>query len=160
MYKLTAGEVLSDTDVKAKSWASKSGYIQIPGSRLLEGSTTLETSAGDTKTLKNAQGLDVDSKILPSSYTFNTSVIRTKTDTDDVIASENGIVTGEWAFRLIPEDAETLGFCFRKCSIAVSKGWSEDQGIIETLSITGVQPNTSTTQKDIEICKIFTRANS
>lgn len=155
-FKLTAGQVLADSDVNAKSWATKTGYVKIEGSRILEGSTTLETSQGETKTLKNAHGIDVDSKILPSSYNFQTSVIRQKTDRTDTIASKNGIVEGEWAMRLIPEDSETLGFCFRKCSISVQKGWSEEQGILEIISVNGVQPNGT----DTEICKIFTLATA
>lgn len=151
LFKLTAGQVIDDTTAKG-DWSAKPDYIEIKGSRLLEGSTTLETSAGEEKTLKNAFGLDVDSKVKPSSYTFNTSVIRQKTDATDVIESNNGIVSGEWAFRLVPEDEGTLGFVFRKCSISVSKAWSEDNGVLENLTIKGVQPNGS----DTEICKILT----
>lgn len=150
MFKLTAGQVIDDTLAKG-DWASKPNYVAIEGSRLLEGSSTLETTAGEEKTLKNAFGLDVDSKVKPSSYSFSTSVIRQKTDTTDVVESNNGIVAGEWAFRLTPEDPETLGFIFRKASISVSKGWSEDNGITENLTIKGVEPNGT----DKEICKIL-----
>lgn len=152
-FKLTPKQVLSDSDVTA-DWSSKSGYVQIKGDDILEGSTTLETSEGETKTLKNATGNDVDSKKMPSSYNVTTSVLRLKGDDESKFESNNGIVAGEYAFRLIPEDAESLGFCFRKATISTSMAWSEDNGLLENLTIAGIQPNGD----DHEICKVFTKA--
>jgi len=132
-------------------WDNEEGLITIEADILLEGSTTLNTEEGETKKLKNARGNDVDSKKMPSSYTLETSIIRTKGSTPK-FPVVNGIVTGDYAMRLIPEDPEAIGIQFGKCNIAVNKGWDEDQGLLDILTVSGVQPNGT----DKEICKEYT----
>ena len=132
------------------AWDSVEGLITIEADILLEGSTTLNTEEGETKKLKNARGNDVDSKKMPSSYTLETSIIRTKGSTPKFQAS-NGIVSGDYAMRLIPEDPAAIGIQFGKCNIAVNKGWDEDQGLLDILTVSGVQPNGT----DKEICKEY-----
>lgn len=132
-------------------WDNEEGLITIEADILLEGSTTLNTEEGETKKLKNARGNDVDSKKMPSSYTLETSIIRTKGSTPKFQAV-NGIVTGDYAMRLIPEDPAAIGIQFGKCNIAVNKGWDENQGLLDILTVSGVQPNGD----DKEICKEYT----
>lgn len=133
------------------TWDKEEGLITIEADIILEGSTTLNTEEGETKTLKNALGNNVDSKKMPSSYTLETSIIRTKGSTPKFAAS-NGIVAGDYAMRLIPEDPAAIGIQFGKCNIAVNKGWDEDQGLLDILTVSGVVPNGT----DKEICKEYT----
>lgn len=133
------------------AWDNEEGLITIEADILLEGSTTLNTEEGETKKLKNARGNDVDSKKMPSSYTLETSIIRTKGSTPKFHAV-NGNVSGDYAMRLIPEDPEAIGIQFGKCNIAVNKGWDEDQGLLDILTVSGVQPN----GEEKEICKEYT----
>lgn len=128
-----------------------SGVIEISGDILLENSSALETTAGDEKTLRNEKGVDVDRKRLPSSYVFNTSIIKKKAYTSPFTA-HNGIVEGDYAMRLIPEDPTTIGFQMAKCNLGLDKGWDSQQGALDVLRVNGVQPDD--TSKDI--CEDYT----
>lgn len=131
-------------------WSAQDGYVRIPGDILLEDSSTLETTEGETKELKNEKGENVDSKRMPASYTFSTSVIKKKGEkvVQNAFAPVNGVVEGEWAMRCIAQDPSTPGFVFRKATIGTTKSWSADQGSLDVLSVNGLVPDTV----DKEIC--------
>lgn len=139
-------------------WKEQPGYVKIDGGVLLEDSSQLNTSEGETKSLRNEKGEDVDRKQMPASYSFVTSVIKKKGETvvQSGFSPVNGVVAGDWAMRLVPEDPETAGFIFRKCSISVSKGWSADQGSLDNLTVNGLVPN----GEDAEICKDYIQSPS
>ena len=132
------------------SWEGVTGFIEIAGDDLLEGSSQLETSEGDKKTLNNERGVAVDRKQMPSAYSFKTSVIKKK-GYQSKFASVNGVVAGDWAMRLIAEDPEAVGFTFGKCVISTADGWTADQGALENLTVDGVEPNGT----DKQICKDY-----
>lgn len=146
--KVTAGTAPSTGE-----WKSENGYTKIDGGILLQNSSQLETTEGDVKTIKNEKGEDVDKKQLPASYTFKTSVIKKKGETvvETAFNPVNGVVSGEWAMRVIGEDPATPGFVFRKCTISVVKEWSSEQGALDTLNVSGLVPDGS----DGEICKDY-----
>ena len=145
----------SVTTPPSGAWTGQTGYVKIEGTVLLEDSSQLNTTEGENKTLRNEKGENVDSKQMPASYQFQTSVIKKKGET--VVATGfapvNGVVAGDWAMRLIPEDPETTGFIFRKCSIACSKGWNADQGALDNITVNGLVPNAAA--GDSEICKDY-----
>lgn len=122
------------------SWSGVTGLVEIPADDLLQNSSTLETTEGEVKELKNELGVTVDRKQLPASYVFTAGIIRKK-GVAAKFSSVNGAVSGDWAMRLIPEDPATLGFQFSKCGILINKGWSGDQGRIDTLRVSAVEPN-------------------
>lgn len=138
-------------------WSSKDGYVKIPGSVLLENSSQLNTTEGDTKEVKNELGEVVDSKRLPASYEFTTSVIKKKGETvvKTAFSPKNGIVAGDWMMRLVPEDPATTGFIFAKSSISVSKSWSPDQGALDVITVKGVKPDTESG----EICEDYSQTS-
>ena len=137
------------------AWTGQTGYFKLEGNVLLEDSSQLNTTEGETKTLRNEKGENVDSKQMPASYQFTTSVIKKKGETlvATGLAPVNGVVAGDWAMRLIPEDPETTGFIFRKCSISTSKGWNADQGALDNITVNGLVPNSAA--GDTEICKDY-----
>lgn len=139
----------------AGSWASQTGYFKLEGNVLLEDSSQLNTTEGEVKSLRNEHGEDVDRKQMPASYQFVTSVIKKKGETlvATGLSPVNGVVAGDWAMRLIPEDAATTGFIFRKCSIGTSKGWNADQGALDNITVNGLLPDS--TAPDSEICKDY-----
>ena len=142
------------------SWTGQNGYFQIKGEVLLEDSSQLNTTEGETKSLRNEKGEDVDRKQMPASYQFQTSVIKKKGESlvQNGLSPVNGVVAGDWAMRLIPEDPATTGFIFRKCSIGTSKGWSADQGALDNLTVNGLVPDS--TAGDSEICKDYVHGGS
>lgn len=142
------------------AWSSSiTGFIEIPGDILLEDSSQLNTSAGEKKELRNEKGVVVDSKQMPASYQFQTSVIKKKGETvvQTAFSPVNGVVAGNYAMRLIAEDPATPGFQMRMVSISVSKGWSADQGALDILTVDGIEPN-FTGDTDKEICKDYSEA--
>lgn len=144
----------SATDDPSKAdWSTMTGYVKIEGDILLEGSSSLSTSEGETKELKNEKGEVVDSKQQPASYSFSASVIKKKGESvvADAFSPVNGVVSGNWAMRLIAEDPTTTGFVFRKSTISTTKGWSADQGALDVITVKGVVPDGD----DKEICKDY-----
>ena len=139
----------------AGSWSAVTGLVEIPADDLLQNSSQLNTTEGEVKELKNEFGVTVDRKQMPASYVFTAGLIRKK-GAAQKFSANNGIVPGDWAMRLIPEDPQTIGFQFGKCGITIAKGWSGEQGMIDTLSVSGVEPNGS----DKEICKEYSVASS
>lgn len=137
------------------SWAAVTGLIEIKADDLLENSSQLETTEGETKELRNEFGVVVDRKVMPSSYVFRTSVIKKKGYVSK-FDSVNGIVAGDFAMRLIAEDSATPGFEFGKCIIATANGWTADQGATEDLTVSGVEPN----GEDKQICKDYSVAQA
>lgn len=133
------------------SWDAVEGLVEIKPDDLLEDSSSLETTEGEVRELRNELGVIVDRKQLPASYVFTTGIIRKKGVAAKFNAS-NGAVPGDWAMRLIPEDPETFGFEFGKCNLLINKGWSADQGSIDTLRVSAVEPNGT----DKELCKDYT----
>lgn len=148
----------STGDPTAADWTGMTGYVKIPGDILLENSSQLNTTEGETKELRNEFGEIVDKKTMPSSYAFVTSVIKKKGETvvSSAFSPVNGIVDGNWAMRLIAEDAATPGFLFRKCTIATAKGWNSQQGSLDNLTVNGVIPDGT----DKEICKDYSVSGS
>lgn len=146
-------KVTSGTAPATGDWSAQTGYVKIPGDVLLQNSSTLETTEGDTMEVKNEKGEDVDKKQLPASYSFTTSVIKKKGETvvKTAFAPVNGIVDGNWAMRLIAEDPATPGFVFNKCTISVTKSWSSEQGSLDVLTVAGIKPDTESG----EICEDY-----
>lgn len=149
--KLSGNTAPSESD-----WAGAS-VVTISGDVLLEGATTLETSDGDTKEVKNEKGNVVDSKQMPSSYSLSASIIKKKGENivKEKFAPVNGVVSGNWAMRLIAEDSETWGFTFNKCTLSVAKSWSAEQGMLDVLTVKGIEPDTESK----EICEEYSSAD-
>lgn len=142
--------VAAGQSAPAGSWAEVTGLVEIKADDLLEDSSTLNTTEGEVKELRNEFGVVVDRKQMPSSYQFTTSIIKKKGYTAKFTAV-NGIVSGDWAMRLIAEDSATPGFEFPLCNILVAKGWSADQGALENLTVNAIEPNGI----DKEMCKDY-----
>ena len=135
------------------------GFIEIPGDELLENSSQLNTTAGEKKELRNEKGVVVDSKQMPASYQFTSSIIKKKSAAayPTTFSAVNGVVTQNYAMRLIAEDPMTPGFEMRMTAITFSKSWSADQGALDVITVDGVEPN-FTGDADKEICKDYTQS--
>ena len=146
----------------ASKWTDAiTGFIEIPGDDLLENSSQLNTTAGDKKELKNEKGVVVDSKQMPASYTFTASIIEKKNETaypgSSKFNAKNGVVAANYAMRLIAEDPATPGFEMRMVSITFDKGWTAEQGSLDVINVSGLEPNFSG-DTDKEICKDYSES--
>ena len=153
IIKVTAGTPVQETD-----WASAK---ELSGDILLQNSSALNTSEGEVMTVKNEKGVDVDRKQMPASYTFATSVIRKKGDTTwttirTFLNLTNGVSTDLFAIRLIPEDPQAVGFQFLKCTASMTKGWNAEQGALDIISFSGIEPDGT----DKEICQDYSASSS
>lgn len=143
------------------AWSSSiTGFIEIKGDVLLENSSQLNTTAGEKKELRNEKGVVVDSKQMPASYQFTSSIIKKKSETafPTTFSAVNGVVTQNYAMRLIAEDPATPGFEMRMVSITFSKSWSADQGALDIITADGVEPNFDG-DTDKEICKDYSETS-
>ena len=138
------------------SWSSVTGFIEIKGDVLLEDSSQLSTTAGEKKELRNEKGVIVDSKQMPATYQFTSSIIKKKSETayPSMFGAVNGVVNGNYAMRLIAEDPATPGFEMRMVTVSFSKSWSADQGALDVITVDGVEPNFSG-DTDHEICSDY-----
>ena len=134
----------------AGDWKGTDGLIEIKADDLLEDSSRLETAEGESKEVRTEFGVVVDRKVMPSSYTFTTSIIKKK-GYKSKFNAVNGIVSGDFAMRLIAEDNATPGFEFAKCNIATANAWDADQGSLENLTVNAVEPN----GEDKQMCKDY-----
>lgn len=144
----------------ASKWTNATqGLITIPGDVLLEDSSQLNTTAGEKKELRNEKGVVVDSKQMPASYQFTSSIIKKKSETayPGQFNASNGVVPGNYAMRLIAEDSATPGFEMRMVTVSFSKSWSADQGSLDVITVDGVEPNFNA-DNDHEICKDYFEA--
>ena len=101
----------------------------------------------------------VDSKQMPASYQFTSSIIKKKSETayPGQFNASNGVVPGNYAMRLIAEDSATPGFEMRMVPVSFSKSWSADQGSLDVITVDGVEPNFNA-DSDHEICKDYSEA--
>lgn len=98
----------------------------------VEGSTALNITEGDTKEAKQEGGDLVDSVTGSNVYELVFRLFVKKTDLvayPSLLTPVNGVVTGEFAFKVIPEDAACYGVEIPRASVRCIEQLSSDEGI-------------------------------
>lgn len=97
----------------------------------VEGSTNLTITEGDRKEAKQEGGAIVDTVTGNNTYELVFRLFVKKTDAAQPYPIEalNGTVTGEYAFRVIPEDTACVGVEIPRASVRVLEQLSSDEGI-------------------------------
>jgi hypothetical protein len=106
---------------------------------IVEDTALLEVTEGDELTAPQEGGELVDSKRKASSYVFNLSLYAKKGDTKP-IPDVNGVVAGNYAIRLTPEDPQAIGFLMVRTSASAGKEWASATGMYWNYSFTGLTP--------------------
>lgn len=109
-----------DADGNKAPWKT----IDIP----VDGSTTMDTEAGEkTEYLEEGGGV-VDSYQKQSKYTL-TFTLYAKKGVQKPIEDSNGVIVDNYAISLTPEDPECHGFIMHKCSVSCRETYSTADGV-------------------------------
>lgn len=103
-----------------------------------DGTTSLETSEGDTTEYLQEGGgkVDVDKKECGYTFTFDLFV---KKNFTKPILDRNGVITDNYAVRLSPKDKETKGFIMYKAQVSCISSYSVADGMICQYKFEGLQ---------------------
>lgn len=110
--------------------------------RIVEGSTSLETTQGD-KTEAKIEGGEVEA-VRFGRNTYELS-FQTRLGSDVVeppIKGDDGVVAGEWTATLVPEANEAPGFTIARASVNVQVSYNSSDGAIATYTVTSMKPTT------------------
>lgn len=113
-----------------------------------EDTSKLNAEAGDKKEAKGEGGEIVDSKTGKNKYTFEFELYAKKGKSKP-IEDEDGVVAGNYAVRLTPEDTTQEGFIIDKSSVSVTDGWDAAIGKKWKYTFNGLDPKAG------RICKPY-----
>lgn len=108
--------------------------------------TKLTPTAGTETTAEEEGGEIVDSRTGKNSYQFEFDLFVKKGETrpfDD----DDGIITGEHAFRLTPEDKACEGYLIDRCSLRVEESYTTADGKLLHYVAKCLKPKTGKTVK-------------
>ena len=144
--KCTIEKATSTKGTPAEQWTA----IDTPK----EDTTKLTPTAGTEKTASEEGGDLVDSRTGKNTYQFEFELFVKKGGTrpfEDI----DGVIAGEWAFRLTPEDEETEGFQIDRSTVRCEESYSTADGkmlkyvvkVLKPATGKSVKPYTKTASK-------------
>ena len=105
------------------------------------GTTKIETTAGNvTEALEEGGGV-VDSRTEQSKYQLEFDLF-VKKDTDPPFEDVDGIIKGEHAFRLIPEDPSAKGYLVDRAQVTVTESYTSAEGGLLHYVVKVLKPKT------------------
>lgn len=105
------------------------------------GTTKIETTAGNvTEALEEGGGV-VDSRTEQSKYQLEFDLF-VKKDVDPPFTDVDGVIQGEHAFRLIPEDPTAKGYLIDRAQVTVQKSYTSSEGGILHYIVKVLKPKT------------------
>lgn len=93
----------------------------------VQGTTTMETSEGDNVQALEEGGGVVDSYTNKSQFQLTLELFEKKGETKP-IEDNDGVITKNYALRLIPEDPTCTGFEMRKTAVTFRYTWNANDG--------------------------------
>jgi len=106
-----------------------------------EDSSKLTPTKGTKKEATEEGGDTVDVRYGKNKYTFEMDVFVKKGDSKP-IEDDNGVISGNYALRLTPEDAECEGFMMENCTVSCEESYSAADGKIWKYTFDGKKPAT------------------
>lgn len=103
------------------------GTTWTPMPEIVEGTATLETTEGELIEATQEGGAVVDSRRKASKYKFSVELFVKKSDKKP-IEDVDGIIAGNYAVRVTPEDPECEGFKFDNSNVSVVETWNAADG--------------------------------
>lgn len=100
-------------------------WIAIPTP--VEGTTQMQTTKGDKTEAKIEGGTNEDVKYKKNTYALEFEIYAKKGRTKP-IADVDGIIDGEYALKLQPEDASVAGIIIQKAHVSVEDTWNAEDG--------------------------------
>lgn len=100
----------------------------------VEDSTELTTTKGDKTEAKIEGGENEDVRYGKNTYALAFNV-RSAKGRKKPVADSDGVIEGNWAFVLQPEDPTTQGFVMRKSTMSVEDSWTAADGGVWAYSV-------------------------
>jgi len=139
MAVLSWGKPKVEVGLLGPADAAPTTWIVMPA--IAQNTAKLNTEQGNkTEALEEGGGV-IDSRTDKSKYTFELELFVKRGDTKP-INDDDGIVSGNYAVRLTPEDKETNGFIFDKTNVSVMETWSSADGGRWKYTFAGLVPAT------------------
>lgn len=112
------------------------------------GSTKLTTTAGTQTTAQEEGGGVVDVRNAANSYKLEFDIFAKKgVSLPTALVIVDGVIAGEYAFRVIPEDATAIGMQMDRAVAHVEESYSSEDGILYHFVADGLKPKTGNTVK-------------
>lgn len=111
-----------------------------------ENSTQLTTNDGETREAKEEGGALVDYKATKSTHSLAFTLF-VKKNIPQPFDDEDGVIAGNYALRLIPEDSECQGILVEKAALRVSTTYSSQDGTLKNYTLTPLKPREGNTIK-------------
>lgn len=144
MSVLSWGKPTVEIGLLAPNGDAPTEWIKLP--EIVQDSSQLTTEEG-TKLEAIAEGGDViDVLQQKNRYSFVCQLFVKKGDTKPV-EDNDGVILGNYAIRLTPEDATTEGFIMDKTSVNCIETWSSSEGKRWQYKFFGLLPKTGNTLK-------------
>jgi hypothetical protein len=112
-------------------------WITFP--EIAQGTSQLTTEEGNVTEALDEGGNIIDTRTEASKYTFECTVFVKKGDKKP-IEDFNGVITDNYALRLIPEDPSGYCWIMDKCSVSCVETWSSADGSRWTYKFKGLKP--------------------
>lgn len=109
-----------------------------------ENTANLFVSKGAKKEARGAGGEIVDVRYQPNTYGFECTIYVKKGDTA-VLSDNDGVVAGNYAVRVTPEDDTIEGFMLPKTIVTVEQTWTEEDGKLLKYTFDGLKPESGNT---------------
>lgn len=120
-------------------------WIELPN--IVENSTKLSTTEGSTVEAPIEGGAIIASRKAANKYTLECELYANDSATKP-IADVDGVVTGEYAVRITPEDSTLKGKIMDKTSVSVTETFDAAIGEKWKYTFAGLKPATGTIVKD------------
>lgn len=118
-------------------------FVALVGT-IVEGSAQLATNKGNKKEAKGAGGDTVDVRYDKSSYVFSLEIYVKKGETPS-LSDTDGVVAGNKAVRLTPEDDTLEGFLMPVSVANVEVTYSDNDGKRLKYTFDGIKPSSGNT---------------
>lgn len=104
-----------------------------------QGTVNFESAEGDVTEALEEGGEVVDRYVGASKPTFTFQLFQKKGE-ECPITHNDGKVSGEFAFRLIPEDTACVGRQFDRCRVSVTDSFNATDGFMLTVTVSPLKP--------------------
>lgn len=111
-----------------------------------ENTTKLSTTAGEKKEAKEEGGGVIDRRKAKNTYTLEFDLFYKKTTTPP-FEHDDGIVPGNFAFRVTPEDETCIGIQIDNSIVSVEDSYSTEYGILIHVVVDCLKPSRGNTVK-------------
>ncbi len=107
----------------------------------VENTTKMNVEKGERKEAKEEGGAVVDVRVGKNKYNLEFELYAKK-GKDKPIEDEDGVIAGNYAIRLTPEDEAMKGFIMDNASVSVEDTWDSEIGGKWKYSFQGLKPKT------------------